>query len=125
MYFQMDTWRVIRRLHTSPVKLTNLKPNKSEKQQQNTRRRRTFIQRRKMAESNQTQCTAAEIKIDSATALQKYLDRIPVSSISGIKSTRGTTLHFLFSFSFCTQPVCFNASWIISFNSFPFVSHSF
>lgn len=41
-----------------------------------------------MAESNQTQCTAAEIKIDSATALQKYLDRIPVSSISGIKSTR-------------------------------------
>ncbi|XP_050935007.1 SNF1-related protein kinase regulatory subunit gamma-1-like [Cucumis melo] len=36
-----------------------------------------------MAESNQTQCIA----MDSATALQRYLDHIPVSSISGIKSS--------------------------------------
>ncbi|KGN61852.2 hypothetical protein Csa_005954 [Cucumis sativus] len=36
-----------------------------------------------MAESNQTQCIA----MDSATALQQYLDHIPVSSISGIKSS--------------------------------------
>ncbi|KAL0536218.1 hypothetical protein IC582_025159 [Cucumis melo] len=58
--------------HSPFIVLTDIKTNKWEKKKIT-----------KMAESNQTQCIA----MDSATALQRYLDHIPVSSISGIKSS--------------------------------------
>ncbi|RHN71300.1 hypothetical protein MtrunA17_Chr3g0144721 [Medicago truncatula] len=34
------------------------------------------------------------VHVDSATALQQFLDHIPISSISGINNSHGTTTTF-------------------------------
>ncbi|KAA0045565.1 SNF1-related protein kinase regulatory subunit gamma-1-like [Cucumis melo var. makuwa] len=66
-----------------------------------------------MAESNQTQCIA----MDSATALQRYLDHIPVSSISGIKSSVGNPPFPLFPSPCAHSLFVFYVSSTIFFHS--------
>lgn len=79
--FRWTRGQKMRRLHAFPLSFNSYKTNKWEKKKIT-----------EMAESNQTQCIA----MDSATALQQYLDHIPVSSISGIKSSVGNPPFLLF-----------------------------
>lgn len=88
--------------HSPFIVLTGIKTNKWEKKKIT-----------KMAESNQTQCIA----MDSATALQRYLDHIPVSSISGIKSSVGNPPFPLFPSPCAHSLFVFYVSSTIFFHS--------